>query len=166
MKLRNARDNDNSYLQTTRCKLDNKVGVVGLDPCLVRRLVSYDLSALVASVYDYITALRIGECSYGAEYSAAFVCSITGVDIHVQRAKAERTMVSRGIAKGQYLLAAILADKACIVFCKSFSFHHDLTFRHRTFRIYLRPPHRKRSFRQARRLFRVPSRYPRTQDPG
>ena len=91
--------------------------------CLVCRLVAHDLAALVAAEDYNITALRIGQGAYGAQYSSALVCSVTGIYIHVQGAKAEWAMIARGVAEGQDLLAAIFAYKAGVVFCKSLVFH-------------------------------------------
>lgn len=58
------------------------------------RLVSYHLTALVTSVDDDVALLGIGLGFYGAENAAAGVGSVTGVDIHVQRAEAEWAVVT------------------------------------------------------------------------
>ena len=87
------------------------------------RFVSDDGAALLAAVDYDIAALCVGERLYGAENSAAFVCTVTGVYINVQRAKAKWTVVSRRVAEREHLLAAIFTNKTVIVFSKSFSFH-------------------------------------------
>ena len=76
------------------------------------RLVAYDFATLVTAVNYDVAALRIGQGTDRAEYSAALVCSVTGIYIHVKRAKAERTVVARGVAKGQNLTAAVLTYEA------------------------------------------------------
>ena len=84
----------NFYLIVSCGQLDEKVGIVGLDLGFVSRFVSYNGSALLAAVNDYITALRVGECLHGAENAAAGICAVSRVYINVERAKAERTMIS------------------------------------------------------------------------
>jgi len=113
-----------SYLVgNARRQLYNKLGVVGLDFCLVRCLVAHERAASVASVRDDISALRVGLCFDGAENTAARVRSVARIYVHVKRAEAEWTVVSRGVAEGKHRLSAVLADEAAIVFCKSFIFH-------------------------------------------
>ena len=106
-------------------QFDDKIEVVGLHLCLVRGAVANGLSALFATVYDYIAALRIRLCACRAENAAAFVRSVSRVYINVQGAEAEGAVVPRGVSKGENLLAAVLAYKAVIVFRKSLIFHND-----------------------------------------
>ena len=75
-------------------KLNNKVKVVGLNPCLVSGAISYHGAAFLASVNYYIASLgiRLGAC--GAKYTAACICSVTWVNIHVERAKAKGAVIS------------------------------------------------------------------------
>ena len=87
-------------LHPTRGELYEKVGVVGLDLCLVGGFVAHNRAATVAAVYDYISLFGVGLRLYRAEYSAAIVCPVTRVYIHVKRAKAKRTMVARRVAEG------------------------------------------------------------------
>ena len=68
------------------------------------------------------------------EYAAAFICSVTGIDIYVKRTEAEGTMVARCVAEREHLFAAILADEAAIVFCKAFVFHTFTLFSNTEFR--------------------------------
>ena len=89
----------------------------------MRRLVSYYCSASVTSVNDYVALLGIGLGLDRTEDSATVVGPVSGVDINVQGAKAEGTVISRRISERQYLLAAVLAYKSAVVFCKSFVFH-------------------------------------------
>ena len=77
-----------------RGELDDEIHIVGLDLCLVRRLVSDDLAAPLASVYDDEAFFRIGLGTYRTQDAAAGVCSVAGVNIYVQRAEAEWTMIS------------------------------------------------------------------------
>ena len=87
------------------------------------RLVSDYRATSVTAVYYDISLLGVGLCLDGAENTAAGVGSVAGVDINVERAEAEGAMIARGISEGEHLLAAVLADKAVIVFCESFVFH-------------------------------------------
>ena len=47
-------------------QLDDQIYIIGLDPCLMCRLVSHLGAAFVASVIDDIAALRIGIGVVGA----------------------------------------------------------------------------------------------------
>lgn len=99
-----------------RGQFDNKVEVIGLDLCLVSRLVSDDSAAFFALVENYKSALRIGLCSAGAKDSTAFVSSVSGVYINVERAEAEWAVVARGVSQGEHLFFTVGADKSVIVF--------------------------------------------------
>jgi hypothetical protein len=72
---------------------------------------------------NYKSALGVGKGLYRAEYSAATVCSVTGIYIHVQGTKAKRTMVSGRIAQRLDGFAAAFADEAGVVFLEWFLFH-------------------------------------------
>lgn len=104
-------------------QLNYEVHIIRLHLSLVRRLVSYYGTASVAFVYDDIPLLRVRLCLDRTENSAATVCSVAGVYIHVQGAQAKRTVVARGISEGENLMAAVLAYEAVVVFCESFIFH-------------------------------------------
>jgi hypothetical protein len=86
-------------------------------------LVSYHRAASIASVDNYVSLFRIGLGADRAENSAAIVCSVAGVYINVKGTKAERAMISRGVAKGQNLFAAILANKTLVKLFEAFIFH-------------------------------------------
>ena len=75
-------------------KLYDKICVVGLNLCLVRRLASYDLAALFTAVDDDVAALRIGQCSYGAQSAKALVCSVAGIDVDVYGVEAKRAVIA------------------------------------------------------------------------
>ena len=100
------------YLAEPCRKTDNKIGIIGLNLCLVGSLVSNYRAASVASVDDHVSLFRIGLGSDRAENTAAIVCSVAGIYINVKGTKAERAMISRGIAKRQNLFAAGFADEA------------------------------------------------------
>ena len=59
----------------------------------------------------------------GLKLSAAGIRPVAGVDVHVQRPQAKRTMIAGGIAQGLYFLSAIGADESAVVLRKSFRFH-------------------------------------------
>ncbi len=149
-----------SFCLITSCgEFYQKVGVVGLNFCFVSRLVSYGSTAPLTAVNYDITALCIGECLHGAENTATFVLSVARVYINVKRAKAKRAVVSRRVAEGQDLFAAVFAYKAAIVFRKSFSFHKTSIFLRKTLRKYLRQPLRTPPVRQALQFVREPFLY-------
>ena len=97
-------------------QLDDKVGIIGLYFCLVRRLVSDDGSALLALMDNDVTPLWVGLRFDRAKYAAAWVGSVAGVYINMQRAQAKGAMIARGVAEGKNLTAAALTCKAVIVF--------------------------------------------------
>ena len=104
-------------------ELNEQIVVVGLNLCLVCRAVADGRAAFVAAVNYDISALCVGERLNGAQDTAAVVGSVTRIYINVQRAKTKGAVVSRGVSEREHLLAAILADKALVVFLKSrFSF--------------------------------------------
>ena len=107
-----------------RGKFYNKIKIVGLHLCLVRCLVAYGLAATLTAVQDDISALGIRHGGHGLQGAAARVGAISGIDIHVQAPQAKWAMVARGVAKGLDLLAAMRANKAVVVFGKSFYFHN------------------------------------------
>ena len=75
-------------------KLYYEVGIVRLNLSLVSGFVAHGFSAPFAAVNDYITALGVGLRLYGAQNSAALVCSVTRIYVNVQRAKAEWAVVA------------------------------------------------------------------------
>ena len=111
-----------------RGELDDEVHIVGLNLCLVRRLVSDGFAAFFAAVDDDISLFGVGHRADGAENTSTLVGSVAGIYIYVQRRETERAVVSRGVAEGLYALAACGTYEARIVFRKSFRFHFLLTF--------------------------------------
>ena len=81
-------------LQAPCGKLDDKFGIVGLGLCLVGCLVADDGTAFIATVDDDISLFVVWLCPYRAENSAAVIRPVAGVDIHMERAKAEGTMIA------------------------------------------------------------------------
>ena len=65
-------------------QLYNKVGIVGLYFCLVRRLVSYDLTAPVTPVYDNKSLFCVRLGTDWTQNSHTGVCAVARVNIHVQ----------------------------------------------------------------------------------
>jgi hypothetical protein len=109
-------------------KLDYQVGIVGLDLRLVGGLVPYRRAAFFASVDNNVAPFSVRLGLYGTKNAHTAVCPIPGIDVYVQRAKAEGTMISRGVTERKHLLAAILADKSRIILLESFIFHIFLPF--------------------------------------
>ncbi len=52
----------------------------------MRGTIAHGFTALLAAVNDYKASLGVGERLYRAQYSAAIVCSVAGVDINMERA--------------------------------------------------------------------------------
>ena len=109
-------------------ELNEQIVVVGLNLCLVCRAVADGSAAFVAAVNYDISALCVGERLNGAQDTAAVVGSVTGIYINVQGAKTKGAVISRGVSEREHLLAAILADKALVVFLKSLFFHSGFPF--------------------------------------
>ena len=95
----------------SRAKLYQKLKAVGLNGRLVSRAVSLYFTAFCASVAYYVPLSGVGFNGYGLHFAAAFRGSVTRIYVKVKRPKAERAMVSRAVAEGLDLLAAVLADK-------------------------------------------------------
>ena len=104
-------------------QLDDEVGVVGLDLCLVGGLVARDCAASVTLVDKDIASPCVRLCLDRAEYAATGVGSVAGVYVHVYRAEAEGAVIARGVAEGQNLPAAIHAGEAAVVLGKSLVTH-------------------------------------------
>ena len=88
-----------------------------------RCLISAYLTAFGASVHYYKALFSIGNDLYRLKLAATLVGSVARIYINVERPKAKRTVVARGISKRLDLSAAVGADKGIIVFRKSLLFH-------------------------------------------
>jgi hypothetical protein len=77
-----------------RGKLYDQVKVVRLNLRFVRGSVSYDRAAFFAAMNYYISTFGIWLSTCGTKYSAAWICSVSGIYIHVERAQAKRTVIS------------------------------------------------------------------------
>ena len=104
-------------------ELNEQIVVVGLNLCLVCRAVADGSAAFVASMENYISALRIGERLNGAQNTATGLGSVARVDIDVQRAQTEGAVIARGVSKRLNRLAAMRTNKAAVIFCKAFAVH-------------------------------------------
>ena len=100
--------------------------IVGLDRRLVRRLVSADSAAFAAFAYDDIPLFRVGKRAYRLKETSAIRCAVPGIYINMKRKKAERAMISRGVAERLHLFFAVSTDKSAVVFLKSFIRHRYL----------------------------------------
>ena len=87
-----------------------------------------DLATAGASVNDDKSLFGIGLCADRLHLPPAFTGAVAGVDIHVERPETIGAVVARGIAQRLYGLTAMLADKAAVVFGKSFLLHGWLCF--------------------------------------
>lgn len=75
-------------------QLNDQRGIVRLDLSLVRRFISYDCAAFITLMDNNVSLLRIGLGLDWTKYSSTVVGSVTGINIHVQRAKTEGTVVA------------------------------------------------------------------------
>lgn len=85
--------------------------------------VAMDLSAFGASMQDHESFFRIRLRADGFHHSAACVCAIARMDVHMQGPKTERTVVSGSESQRMDLFSAVCAKKSAIIFCKPFLFH-------------------------------------------
>lgn len=83
---------------------------------ICRRLVSPYLAAFLAAVYYHKALFGVRLGANGAKRSAAGICSIPGVDVHVYRPQAVGAVVSRRISERLYLPTAVETNEAVIVF--------------------------------------------------
>ena len=87
------------------------------------RLISADRSAFSALTDDNISLFRVSLGKNRLQKSAAIRGSVAGIYVNVQGVKAKRTVVTRGVAEGQYLPFAVFTNEAAIVLLKSFLLH-------------------------------------------
>ena len=97
-----------------RRQLDDEHEVVGLHLGLVGGAATADLPALGAFGDDDVALLGIGLGGDGLQIPSAGVGSVTGIDVHVPRPKAEGTMIAGGVAQGLDLTAAMDADETVV----------------------------------------------------
>ena len=112
----------------SRRKLDEQVGVIGLDFCLVSRFVTDNRAATVALMDDDISLFGVGQGLDRAQDTAAIVCSVTGIYVNVQGAETEGAVIARGVSQGEHLFSAVFADKTRIVLFESLVFHSSPLF--------------------------------------
>jgi len=96
--------------------------LISLDGCLV----TYGFAAFIASMNDDKSLFGVRKSLNRAENPAAVVSSVAGVNIYVERAKAEWTMIPRRVAEWKHLAAAVFADKALVVLLETLVFHLPL----------------------------------------
>jgi len=102
---------------------DQKIDIVGLNLCLVCRLISADLAAFFAAMNDDIAFFGIGFYLDRAQNTAARIRTVSGIDIHVQGAKATRTVIAGAVTQRLDGKPTVFTDEGVVVFCKSFLFH-------------------------------------------
>lgn len=83
----------------SRGERDDQIEIVGLYLCLVRGAATRGAAAFFTAMQDDVTTLGIGLGTDGAQGTAAFVGSVSRVDIHVERIEAKGAMVARGVAE-------------------------------------------------------------------
>ena len=74
--------------------------VVGLHLCIVCCTISSDFSAFFAPMNNYITFFCIGKDLYGSKLAVAFLGSVAGIFVNVERPQTKRTVVSGAVSKG------------------------------------------------------------------
>ena len=83
----------------SRGERDDQIEIVGLYLCLVRRATARRAAAFFTAMQDDVAALGVRLGTDGTQGPATLVCSVSGVDIYVQRIEAKGTMVARGVAE-------------------------------------------------------------------
>ena len=85
--------------------------------------VAMDLAAFGAAMNDDVSFAGIRLGTDRLHLPAAGVCSVTGIDVYVQRPETKRAVIARGKAQRFNLFSAMRANKAAIIFAKAFLFH-------------------------------------------
>ena len=111
-------------LRLARRQADEKRHIVGLHLRLVRRTVTDDSAAPVTALNHDEPLFRVGGGTDWTEHAVAGIRPVPGENIHVQGAKAERTVIAGGVPEGQNLASAVHADESVVLFLKSFGFHN------------------------------------------
>ena len=84
----------------SRGECDDQIKIVGLYLSLVRGAATRDAAAFFTAMHKHVAALGIGLGADGAQGTAAFVCSVAGIYVHVQGIKTKGTVIARGVAEG------------------------------------------------------------------
>jgi hypothetical protein len=116
------------FSELSRRKPYEQFHTVGLILCLMRGAVAVELTAFGASVNNNVALSRVGLNADRFHFPLAFAGAISGVDVYVKRPQAKGTVIARGVAQGVHLLAAMRADKAVVIFCKSLLLHGKSPF--------------------------------------
>ena len=82
----------------------------------MRGFVAVYFVTLRASVKNDISLFGVSYYLDRLHRRAAFTSAVAGVYVNVKRPKAKRAVIARGVAKRQYLLAAMCAYKSVVVF--------------------------------------------------
>jgi hypothetical protein len=115
---------------------NDEVHIIGLYRGFMGSLISADTSTFCAAVEENISLFRVWLGTVGKHNASTGVGSISWENIHMERGKAEGTMVARGVTEGFYLLATVGTSEATVIFGESFLFHIHLIFLHRSGRKY------------------------------
>ena len=81
------------------------------------------VEGFLALMNDDIAFFGIGFYLDRAQNTAARIRTVSGIDIHVQGAKATRTVIAGAVTQRLDGKPTVFADEGVVVFCKSFLFH-------------------------------------------
>ena len=85
--------------------------------------VAVDLAALGAFVNDDVALFGVGLGGDRLHKPLALARAVARIYIEMLRPQAKGAMISRGIAEGLNLFAAMLADEGVVIFGKKLGFH-------------------------------------------
>ena len=124
----------------SRGKADDKIHIIRLHFCFVGGTAPDNSAAYFTAVRQDIPPFGVRGRPQGAKQSAAGIGAVPGENIHMDRPKAEGTMVAGSISQWLHPSPAMTADKALVVFGKAFGFHAVPFFAPCAFRGCLRTP--------------------------
>ena len=104
-------------------KLYDKRHVVRLNAGPVCGFVSQNGRAFLTRMYYYIALLGVCNRRHRLHKSAARVCPVSRIDVHMQRPKTKRTVVSRSSSERFDGFPTIQTDKALVIFSESLIGH-------------------------------------------
>ncbi len=97
-------------------KLYQLIDIVRLYFCLMGSFVALYLSAFCTAVNNDISLFWVCNTADRLHRCAAFVGTVAGIDINVQRPETHGTVVTGGISQRLYFSPAMSTDKAVIIF--------------------------------------------------
>ena len=107
-----------TYLKLSDGQFYDQIDIIRLNLRLVGGFITSFRAAFFASADDHVTLLCIDLREDRLKNSTAIRSAIAGIYVKVQGMETERTVVTRGVAKGQNLFSAIDAGETAVIFGK------------------------------------------------